>query len=73
MPELHPGDLGNTPVTIEIPYDSIKNLKVPSGNEASAFKGYWKPGGRTYPGDMPEAVIDEVPWGQFTIRKLGDN
>ena len=70
---LHPGDLGDTPVAIEIPYDSIKNLKVPSGNEASAFKGYWKPGGRTYPGDMPEAVIDEVPWGQFTIRKLGDN
>ena len=70
---LHPGDLGDAPVAIEIPYDSIKNLKVPSGNEASAFKGYWKPGGRTYPGDMPEAVIDEVPWGQFTIRKLGDN
>ena len=70
---LHPGNLDDTPVAIEIPYDSIKNLKVPSGNEVSAFKGYWKPGGRIYPGDMPEAVIDEVPWGQFTIRKLGDN
>ena len=68
---LHPGDLGDAPVAIDIPYDSIKNLKVPSGNEASAFKGYWKPGGRTYPGNMPEAVIDEVPWGEFTIRKLG--
>ena len=68
---LHPGDFGDAPVAIDIPYDSIKNLKVPSGNEASAFKGYWKPGGRTYPGNMPEAVIDEVPWGEFTIRKLG--
>ena len=68
---LHPGDLGDAPVAIDIPYDSIKNLKVPSGNEASAFKGYWKPGGRTYLGNMPEAVIDEVPWGEFTIRKLG--
>ena len=70
---LHPGDLGDAPVAIDIPYDSIKNLKVPSGNEASAFKGYWKPGGRTYPGNMPEAVINEVPWGEFTIRKLGGN
>ena len=44
---------------------------IPSGNEASAFDGFWKPGGQTFPGNMPEAVIDEVPWGEFTIRKLG--
>ena len=68
---LHPGDLGDAPVAIDIPYDSIKNLKVPSGNEASAFEDFWKPGGQTFPGNMPEAVIDEVPWGEFTIRKLG--
>ncbi|MBF0777071.1 hypothetical protein BVE84_09310 [Streptococcus azizii] len=70
---LHPGDLGDSPVIIDIPKESIHNLKVPSGNEKSAFDGYWKPGGRTYPGNMPEAVIDEVPWGEYTFRPLGGN
>ena len=27
-----------------------------------AFDSFWKPGGQTFPGNMPEAVIDEVPW-----------
>ncbi|WP_330911005.1 hypothetical protein [Streptococcus suis] len=70
---LHPGDLGDSPVVIDIPAESIRNPRIPSGNEDSAFDGYWKPGGRTYPGNMPEAVIDEVPWGEFTIRQLGGN
>ena len=68
---LHRGDLGSSPVAIEIPPESIKNLRIPSGNEDSAFDGFWKPGGQTFPGNIPEAVIDEVPWGEFTIRKLG--
>ena len=68
---LHRGDLGSSPVAIEIPPESIKNLRIPSGNEDSAFDGFWKPGGQTFPGNMPEAIIDEVPWGEFTIRKLG--
>ena len=68
---LHRGDLGSSPVAIEIPPESIKNPRIPSGNEKSAFEGFWKPGGQTFPGNMPEAVIDEVPWGEFTIRKLG--
>nr|WP_205397568.1 T7SS effector LXG polymorphic toxin [Streptococcus lutetiensis] len=68
---LHSGDLGDSPVAIDIPPESIHNLKIPSGNENSAFEGFWRPGGRTYPGDMPEAVIDEVPWGEYTIRTLG--
>ena len=68
---LHRGDLGSSPVAIKIPPESIKNLRIPSGNEDSAFDGFWKPGGQTFPGNMPEAVIDEVPWGEFTIRKLG--
>lgn len=68
---LHRGDLGSSPVAIEIPPESIKNLRIPSGNEDSAFDGFWKPGGQTFPGNMPETVIDEVPWGEFTIRKLG--
>lgn len=70
---LHRGDLGPSPVAIEIPPESIKNPRIPSGNEDSAFDGFWKPGGQTFPGNMPEAVIDEVPWGEFTIRKLGGN
>ena len=68
---LHRGDLGSSPVAIEIPPESIKNPRIPSGNEESAFDDFWKPGGQTFPGNMPEAVIDEVPWGEFTIRKLG--
>ena len=70
---LHRGDLGSSPVAIEIPPESIKNPRIPSGNEESAFDDFWKPGGQTFPGNMPEAVIDEVPWGEFTIRKLGGN
>lgn len=70
---LHRGDLGSSPVAIEIPPESVKNPRIPSGNEDSAFDGFWKPGGQTFPGNMPEAVIDEVPWGEFTIRKLGGN
>ena len=68
---LHRGDLGSSPVAIEIPPESIKNPRIPSGNEDSVFDGLWKPGGQTFPGNIPEAVIDEVPWGEFTIRKLG--
>ena len=52
---------------------SVQNARIPSGNEEAAFDGFWKPGGQTFPGNMPEAVIDEVPWGEFTIRKLGGN
>ncbi|HEL9627668.1 TPA: hypothetical protein U0J71_000764 [Streptococcus suis] len=70
---LHPGDLGDSPVVIDIPVDSIHNLKIPSGNEVSAFDDFWRPGGKTYPGGMPEAVIDEVPWGEYTFRTLGGN
>ena len=46
---------------------------MPSGNEEAAFEGFWKPGGQTFPGNMPEVVMDEVPWVEFIIRKLGGN
>ena len=68
---MHPGDLGDSPVAIDIPAENLHNIRIPSGNEKSAFDGYWKPGGRTYPGDMPEAVVDEIPWGNYTFRQLG--
>ncbi|KIS11207.1 membrane protein [Streptococcus equi subsp. zooepidemicus] len=57
---LHLGDLGDSPVAIDIPKESIRNLRIPSGNEVSAFDGLWKPGGRTYSGDMPEGVMKDI-------------
>ena len=65
---LHRGDLGSSPVVIEIPPESIKNPRIPNGNEASAFEDFWKPGGQTFPGNMPEAVIDEVPWENLQLE-----
>lgn len=50
---------------------SKSHTRIPSGSEDSAFDGFWKLGGQTFLGNMPEAVINEVPWGEFTIRKLG--
>ncbi|MDO6230310.1 hypothetical protein Q4433_05570 [Streptococcus parasanguinis] len=32
------------------------HTRIPSGNEASAFEDFWKPGGQTFPGNMPEAI-----------------
>ena len=57
---LHRGDLGSSPVAIEIPPESIKNPRIPSGNEDSAFDGFWKPGGQTFPGNMPEGVMEDI-------------
>lgn len=47
-----------------------KGISIPIGNEVGD-NDWWRPTGRTFPGNIPEAVIDEVPWGEFTIRKLG--
>lgn len=47
-----------------------EGISIPSGNEVFAFDGFWEPGGQTFLGNMPEAVIDEVPWGEGTIQKL---
>ncbi|GAB2027550.1 T7SS effector LXG polymorphic toxin [Lactovum odontotermitis] len=64
---LHPGDLGDNPAIINI--DHPQNVHIPSGNEKSAFPEYWQPGGYTY-GKIPEAVIDEVPKGEYTWHLL---
>lgn len=29
------------------------HTRIPSENEASAFEDFWKPGGQTFPGNMP--------------------
>lgn len=65
---LHPGDLGDNPAIINI--DHPQNVHIPSGNEKSAFPEYWQPGGYTHPGKIPEAVIDEVPEGEYTWHSL---
>ena len=36
-----------------------KGISIPSGNEAGA-NSWWRPGGRTYPGDMPEGVMKNI-------------
>ncbi|HEL0599576.1 TPA: hypothetical protein TUT13_001607 [Streptococcus equi subsp. zooepidemicus] len=38
---------------------SEKGISIPSGNEKSA-NSWWRPGGRTYPGDMPEGVMKDI-------------
>ena len=38
---------------------SEKGISIPSGREDGA-NGWWRPGGRTYPGDMPEGVMDGI-------------
>ena len=57
---LYLGDLGDSPIAIDILKEFIRNLRIPSGNEVSAFDGLWKPGGRTYSGDMPEGVMKDI-------------
>ena len=61
---LDPGTLGPNPVRIDI--QNPEGLRVPSGNEPGANE-QWVPGGTTS-GGLPEAVIDPVPPGQWTVR-----
>ncbi|MFC2796672.1 MAG: hypothetical protein ACFN4N_03215, partial [Streptococcus sp.] len=39
---------------------SIGHTRIPSGNEASAFEDFWKPGGQTFPGNMPEGIMKDI-------------
>lgn len=34
--------------------------RIPSENEASAFEDFWKPGGQTFPGNMPEGIMKDI-------------
>lgn len=36
------------------------HTRIPSGNEASAFEDFWKPGGQTFPGNMPEGIMKDI-------------
>ncbi|HFR3651047.1 TPA: hypothetical protein ACHVEJ_002032, partial [Streptococcus suis] len=47
-----------------------RNLSIPSGNESGA-NSFWRPGGRTYPGDMLEGIMHDVDVnkGDITWKK----
>ncbi|MFT3715632.1 MAG: hypothetical protein QM774_06715 [Gordonia sp. (in: high G+C Gram-positive bacteria)] len=62
-----PGYLGKNPVLIDIPRP--QGLRIPSGNEFGA-NNFWRPGGFTYPGRVPEAVIKPVEPGSYTVAPV---
>ena len=66
---LNPGSLGENPIMIQP--NKVDNLRIPSGNEGGAKDNIqWRPGGKTYPGSVPEAVINPVPINQIKVTKL---
>lgn len=59
---LDEGSLGDNPIRIDVKPDNMNNARIPSGNEkASKDNEFWRPGGQTYPGGIPELVIDQLP------------
>lgn len=60
---LDSGALGKNPVRIDVNHPT--NLRMPTGNEAGA-NVFWLPGGYTS-GGIPEAVVDQIQPGQYTI------
>ncbi|MCK3882790.1 hypothetical protein HCC13_10620 [Streptococcus suis] len=57
-----PGYLGDEPLyRIDVAPEIVekRGLSIPSGNETGA-NDWWRPGGRTYPGDMLEGVMKDV-------------
>ena len=59
--------LGNDPVVIFVRH--MRNLRLPLGTEAGAYKDLWVPGGYTK-GGIPEAVIDQLWHGDFIAAQL---
>ena len=64
---LDPGDLGASPVRIDI--DEPKGLRMPSGNEDGTNPTKWIPGGFTDK-EVPEAVINPVSPGDYTVSNI---
>lgn len=66
---LDEGSLGDRPIMIQ-PRE-IENLRIPSGNEGGSMDNpQWRPGGLTYPGGVPESVIDRVPKDNIDIIEI---
>ncbi|SEO11364.1 hypothetical protein SAMN04488134_1041, partial [Amphibacillus marinus] len=61
---LETGYLGEKPVLLD--FNKIDGLRVPTGNEAGAWQGYWIPSGYTNNG-IPEAVINQVSAGGYKV------
>ena len=69
---LDEGSLGNSPQMV-VPHE-VQNYRIPDGNEAgSRDNPQWRPGGKTYPGGVPEAVIDRVPIDKLDLIKIWEN
>ena len=63
---LDEGSLGDSPKMV-LPQE-VHNYRIPDGNEGgSRTNPQWRPGGKTYPGGVPEAVIDPVPKDKLTL------
>ena len=63
---LDEGSLGDSPKMV-LPQE-VHNYRIPDGNEGGSRKNpQWRPGGKTYPGGVPEAVIDPVPKDKVTL------
>ena len=60
--EFDEGYLGDNPLyRLDVAPEVVseKGISIPSGREDGA-NGWWRPWGRTYPGDMPEGVMDGI-------------
>ncbi|GEN99984.1 hypothetical protein NSE01_18170 [Novosphingobium sediminis] len=64
---LDAGYLGDAPVRVDIP--APQNYRIPSGNEYAA-NAFWRPGGMTWEGGLPEAVIDPVPPEGYVVTPV---
>lgn len=63
---LDHGSLGDSPKMV-VPQE-VHNYRIPDGNEGGSRENpQWRPGGKTYPGGVPEAVIDPVPKDKVTL------
>lgn len=63
---LDHGSLGDSPKMV-LPQE-VHNYRIPDGNEGGSRENpLWRPGGKTYPGGVPEAVIDPVPKDKVTL------
>lgn len=61
---LEKGYLGEKPIMLKI--SEFENIKIPSGNEAGAWRGFWEPGGYTQ-GRVSEVVIDQIKSKNYTV------
>jgi hypothetical protein len=69
---LDPGSLGDSPKMV-VPQE-VHNYRIPDGNEeGSRVNPQWRPGGKTYPGGVPEAVIDKVPIDKLDLIEIWEN